>query len=221
MRIRIGLLAAPLILLPAMAGAQNPANATHLRGGRHQLEVGPNIVGQSSTASVQVGGVTVSADEGNGVGGTFAYSYWLTDRVAFQISASAISTQASVNISGGTITNQSADVVPLLFGIKAQPFALRGTDAVRPFVSLAAGAFIGNSDQVVTGSTILVSSRSESVVGGHVAVGADLMLGRRFTLDVGVGYRVASDFSQPIGGDRNYSGADFQVLFGILLGRGH
>jgi hypothetical protein len=210
------------ILFPAIALAQQPSAQpnSHLRGGRHGIEIGANIVGQTSTAGVQIGGTTVSTDAGSGVGGTLVYSYWVTDQIAFQVSASAIDAQATVDISGGTITNQSADVAPLLFGVKVQPFSLHSTDALRPFVSIGAGAFIGNSDKVVVGTTTIVQSRSETVLGGRVAAGVDLLLGRRFTLDVGAGYRLASDFSQPIGGDVNYSGAEFSVLFGILLGRG-
>ncbi len=64
------------------------------------------------------------------------------------------------------------------------------------------------------------ASRTEAVFGGQVEAGIDFLLGRRVMTGLRFAYDLMSDFQQPIGGCRNYSGPEFTIGLGFLIGGG-
>jgi hypothetical protein len=58
-------------------------------------------------------------------------------------------------------------------------------------------------------------------LGGFVGGGADVLLGRRWSLGVAAGYRWMADFSQTIGTRKNYGGVDAGIGIGWMWGRGY
>jgi len=203
--------------------AQQPAAdkpAAHTRAGRHGLEIDGNLLGTSEAGMhASMSGADVSS-HASGRGMSLTYSRWLDERAALQFSVGTISADANVGVPGARVEIESAVVVPLLIGLKYQPFQFEPSDGVRPFVSAAVGTYIGNSAGVKAGMTSVVNSRSESVLGARVGAGIDLLAGRYVTFAAGAGYRMVSEFDQPIGGRTRFSGAEFTISLGVLLGRG-
>ncbi|NNG15095.1 MAG: hypothetical protein HKM89_01355, partial [Gemmatimonadales bacterium] len=102
------------------------------------------------------------------------------------------------------------------------------------YVAASVGPYFGSVSGVSTGliastvshsisaaeTAVSMSSYTETAFGSRLGVGADILLGRRFTLGFGVGYCLVTDFERRIGSETNYSGPDVALSFGILLGGG-
>ena len=94
--------------------------------------------------------------------------------------------------------------------------------ALKPYLAVGLGPIIGVHSGVAAGDgTAFVGSRTRATIGGHLGAGVDAMLGRSWSLGVGVGYNWMADFSRPVGARDNYSGLDVGVSLGWLFGRGY
>ncbi|MCP4600285.1 MAG: hypothetical protein GY847_07095, partial [Proteobacteria bacterium] len=60
----------------------------------------------------------------------------------------------------------------------------------------------------------------ETAFGGQLAAGLDFVTGRNFMMSAGFGWNLMSDFNEPIGGSKNYSGPEFSFGFSWLFGKG-
>ncbi len=209
------------VLIPLLQVASaTPPLSPYARAGRHGLELGIGLLDQArGTVSVTAGGTTTTS--GNGVGGSLTYTYWVADNLGLAARVGAVDVDASVTVDGSGSDVRSASIVSLLFGVKYQPFKFRGTDRLRPYVAAAVGPYIGNDAGVhAGGGTTSVASRTEVAPGGRAGIGLDFLASRRVMLGVGLGYHLMTDFNQAVGADRNYSGADFSIAVGLLLGGG-
>jgi outer membrane protein W len=235
--IAIPLLAVPLALTaqtvpqPNETSSLNQPAARSLRG-KHRIELGVGLMTELSASNqVSIGGVTTRNDA-TGIGGSLAYTHWLRDAWAINLSVGVVDADATVSVSGLGTSVESATVIPLLFGVRYQPIGLTAGDTFRPYVAASVGPYFGSVSGVTTGliaSTVShsistaetfasVSSYTETALGSRLGVGADILLGRRFTLGFGVGYCLVTDFENRIGSETNYSGPDLGLSFGILLG---
>jgi hypothetical protein len=231
------LLAVPFAL-PAQTIPQPVETAPVVRSlhGKHRIELGVGFMTELSASNqVSLGGVT-TRNEATGIGGTFAYTHWLRNAWAINLSVGVVDADASTTVTGSSTSIESATVIPLLFGVRYQPMGLTTGDTFRPYVAASVGPFIGTASNVQTGvgfglppfsnsisaaeTAASVTSYTETALGSRLGVGADVLLGRRFTLGFGVGYCVVTDFENRIGSETNYSGPDVGLSFGILLGGG-
>lgn len=205
--------------LPITAVAQTTGQAaSHAPSGRHQIEVSIGLLsGLVSSTEVSVGDVTMTS-EANGIIGSIAYAYWLTDEWAVNLSIGVASVDASMSASGTGGSVESATVIPLLFGAKYEPlnFAIGG--ALRPYAYASLGPYFGFASDVRAGATTGTASYSETALGSRAGLGIDLSLSRRFTLGLAVGYRLVSDFGRRIGSEENHSSPEFGLAFGIVVG---
>jgi len=209
------------VLIPLLQVATAaPPLSPYARTGRHGIELGIGLLDHASgTVSVTAGGTTTTT--GNGVGGSLSYTYWAADNLGLAARIGAVDVDASVTVDGGGSNVQSASIVSLLFGVKYQPFRFRGAERLRPYVSAAMGPYVGNDAGVrAGGGTTSVTSRTEVALGGRAGIGLDFLASRRVMLGVGLGYHLMTDFDQAVGAERNYSGADFTLTVGLLLGGG-
>jgi outer membrane protein W len=208
-----------LAALALQAGQAEPnAVAPLSRAGRHGVELGADLLGTTrASASFSLGGTQISASGGS-FGGSLTYSYWAEDRVALQVSLGVIGADASIDIIGTGPVTEGAAVMPLLVGLKYQPWRFDAAGRVRPYVTGAVGAYIGDASGVQAGGSTTVTARTEAVLGARAGAGLDLLISRWLTLNAGVGYRLVSAFAEPIGGETNYSGTEFVLSVGVLIG---
>jgi len=191
------------------------------RAGRHGLELGIGLFDHTTAAVTATAGGTTSTTSGSGVGGSLTYTYWLADDLGLSAQVGVVSVDATVSAVGTQSQVRSVSVVPLLFGVKYQPFQFRGAERVRPYLAAAVGPFIGTDAGISSGTGgASVASRTEAAAGGRAGIGLDFLASQRVMLGLGAGYRLMTDFAQPIGGERNYSGADLTLAVGVLLGGG-
>jgi outer membrane protein W len=188
--------------------------------GKHGIELSLGLLSEiSSTTEVSMGDVTTKSDA-NGFIGSFGYTYWLEDDWAIEISAGVLDADATVTTNNQGTFVESAVVIPILLGVKYQPYEIFHSDVVRPYVSASVGPYLGFASNVWTGTNTSVEARSETALGSRLAVGADIFLARWFKLGFGAGYRFITDFENRIGSEKNHSSPEFSASFGFVFGKG-
>lgn len=204
---------------PEKAGSTGQVVSNSLRG-KHCIELDIGLLSEmSATSEVSAGGVTTRS-EGNGLIGSIAYTYWLERNLGINFSVGALDADATTSVSGSGVFVESAAVVPVLFGLKYQPFRLTVNDVLRPYLSASVGPYFGFASNVRTGVTTATESFSETALGSHLGAGLDWSLSKLFTLGLEAGYRLVADFGNRIGSEKNYSSPEFSLSFGIVFGRG-
>jgi hypothetical protein len=171
----------------------------------------------SASTEVSAGGVTTKSDAG-GVAGFLAYTYFLDRDFGISVSAGVLDADAKTSATGFETLVESASVTPLLFGVKYQPSQLTVGEVLRPYASASIGPYIGSASNVRTGATTATESISEAALGSRLGMGIDLFFGKLFTLGAGVGYHLVSDFDHRIGSEKNHSGPEFALSFGVAFG---
>ena len=188
--------------------------------GRHCIEVTAGLLSEiSATQEVTAGNVTTKS-EANGFLGSVGYTYWVENDWGITFSVGVSDMDASVSTSGSGTSVIAAEVMPILFGVKYQPSGLIDSDVARPFASVSAGSYLGSSSEVRTGVTTVVEARSETALGSRLVVGVDLSVFRWFKLGFAGGYHFVTDFEDRIGSEKNFSGPEFSLSFGIVFGKG-
>lgn len=206
--------------LPAAEKKESPNQSisNSLRG-KHSISLSAGILGgMTVTNEVSAGGETNTV-VGNEFLGSIAYTYWLENNLAVNVSLGLLSMDVTNSVQGSEVSTETATVVPLLFGVKYQPFRLTASDVLRPYVAASVGPFFGSQTMERVGVNVETEVYSETALGSRVGVGVDLLLSKWFTLGVGGGYYFVSDFERPIGSEKNYSSPEFSLSFAIAFGR--
>lgn len=175
-------------------------------GGRHYLffNVGMRL-NANSLFGVSSSGISTSTN----LIGTMGYGYWFADEWSFNFSASLFAPDA---IAGSTGISSSV-VIPMLFGLRYYPSFLALGDVGRPYLGASAGAYFWTGAHVGAGG---IGAGAQTALGAQLTLGADFFITKWLTLGPSVSYHAVGDFA--IGGaQRNYSGADFLLNFGICF----
>jgi hypothetical protein len=207
-----------LMTFPISVGAQTETSPEKTLPGRHRVELVMGFLsGVSASNEVSAGGVTTKSDA-DGLVGSIAYTYYFNRDFGFNVSAGLLSANATTSVSGSGATVESASVVLLLFGVKYQPPKLALNNVLRPYASASVGPYFGSASNVRAGVTTSAESYSETALGLRLGIGMDALLGKFITIGVGIGYHVVTDFENRIGSEKNYSGPEFALSFGVIFG---
>jgi outer membrane protein W len=207
-----------LMVFPISVGAQTETSAKRTLQGKHRVELGVGLLGGlSSSNEVSVDGVSTISDA-DGLVGSIAYTYYFNRDFGFTVSAGLLSANATTSVSGSGATVESASVVLMLFGVKYQPPKLSLNNVLRPYASASIGPYFGSASNVQAGVTTSAESYSETALGSRLGIGMDLLLGKFITIGVGIGYHLVTDFENRIGSEKNYSGPEFALSFGVIFG---
>jgi len=188
--------------------------------GRHGIWLRVGLL-SSVTVESNVSTGTVSTDvRENGPFGGIGYEYWLNPEWSVGLDLSFVDAGASSTVGVGTVTSEAASVTAVLIGASYYPRQLAVGSSFRPCVSLAAGPYVGSASNSIVDTSVSSESITSTAAGLRAQIGADLFFARRFAAGIAAGYAFVSDFSEQIGGHNNYSGPEFSVGIGILLGAG-
>ena len=138
--------------------------------------------------------------------------------MAFRITVGlmAASIDVQTNISG--VSTEFAAIVPVYFGVRYFfPKSSHGKQ-FRPFLGGSVGTIVGSQESVRTGMTVATESRAVGGFGAEAEAGVSILLGRSVLSSFAVAYDQKTDFSQSIGGSRNYSGPQMTMGISLLLG---
>lgn len=150
----------------------------------------------------------------NGFAGSLFYRNWLQENMALQFSVGMLTGSATVNVTNFNAITQSSAVMPLLLGINYYLLDLITNNSVRPYLSASAGMYFGTE---ASNSILSQQVHTESSFGGRIGAGVDFILSNHFVLGAGFGFNLMSDFSKPVGGNKNYNGGDFSIQLGYVF----
>ncbi|MGB2697509.1 MAG: outer membrane beta-barrel protein [Candidatus Zixiibacteriota bacterium] len=185
--------------------------------GKHSIAVSAGILGGVTVENEVSAGGEITSVVGNEFLGSIAYTYWLENGLGVNFSIGLLSLDVTNSVQGSEVFTETATVVPLLFGVKYQPFRLTDTDVLRPYVAASVGPFFGTATISRAGVNTETEVYSETALGSRLGVGVDLLLSKWFTLGVGASYYLVSDFEKSIGSEKNYSGPEFSLSFGVVF----
>lgn len=189
-------------------------------GGKHSIALSAGILGGVTVTNEVSASGEITSVVGNEFLGSIGYIYWLENNLAVNFSVGLLSMDVTNSVQGSEASSQTATVVPLLFGVKYQPFRVTESDVLRPYVAASVGPFFGTETLSRAGVNAETEVYSETALGSRLAAGMDLSLGKLFTLGLGAGYYLVSDFERPIGSEKNYSSSEFSMSLGIVFGKG-
>ncbi len=180
---------------------------------RSALELSIGLWSGRASSVVTVSGVQAEVGTNGFVGG-LQFTHWMQEYLAVTLSAGVLSGKVSTTVQPLNVTQHVSSVVPILLGLRYYALGAEADGDVRPYVSGAAGAYIGSE---VGNSILSQGSRTEAAFGGRFGAGVDFILSDHFKLGAHSGYNVMSDFTVPVGGRRNYNGGDFSVGLGYIF----
>jgi len=158
--------------------------------------------------------------------GGLQYTRFLRENLAATFSFNILSAEADLVIFDGVSSSgtrqQRSQVVLLPLGIRwdPRPGDLR-TNPWKLYLAAGLGPVVGaHTGGSIDSSTVFAGTRVATSFGGFVGAGADVLLGRRWSIGVSAGYNWMADFSETIGTRKNYGGLDVGVAIGWLWGRG-
>jgi hypothetical protein len=159
--------------------------------------------------------------------GGLQYTRFLRENLAATLSFDVLSAEADLvtfdGISSSGTRQQRSQIVSVPVGLRwnPQPGDLR-TKPVKLYLAAGLGPVIGlHAGGSLYEATAFVGTRAAMTVGGFLGGGADVLLGRRWSLGVSAGYNWMADFSQTIGTRKNFSGVDVGIGIGWMWGKGY
>jgi len=188
---------------------------------RHQVGIRTGWWSQVTDTRTELNedGVSVTVGQDGLWGGVF-YEHWLQENLSLDISIGGMVPDISVSTGIPGVETETATVGHVLLGVKYYFPRSTYATSVRPYARASAGPIVGDQNTVEIGFTVSVEDRSEVALGGVLSGGVDFVLGEHFMLSAETGYNFMTDFGEPIGGSKNYSGPQFSIGFGYLFGAG-
>ncbi len=218
-----------IILVVMLAGAASAVKLTRRTGAgnlahRTRLELGFGIRSHSDHVRTYSGWDEVDVLGSSGTVGTIGVSYWDNENIAYTLSYSLHDIEHDSWVDDwGYDVHETTVVQSLMFGIRYYLPQSRPYSAFRPYLSAAAGAFIGTDEygeESCCGCDEYSEVHTMTVAGARLGGGVDLLMGRRFMVGLTGGYNFAEKFPRAIGGRRDYSGSEFGLSFSYLFGGG-
>jgi hypothetical protein len=205
-------------LIGAMSAlAVTSAEAQDLTGRwRIELRTGVGVRLNSGTSTSGTGVETTT--EAAGFLGALGCSRWFSEDLAGTLSLGVLSGSVKTRAGVGGVETTSAVVIPFFIGVRRYLSKSDPQSSTRLFGSLEAGPVTGYQSSSRVGSVISAEAISRSAFGGRVGAGVEFGLGSRAMLGLVGGFAFMTDFSDAIGGEKNHSGPDLGLSFGILLG---
>lgn len=196
--------------------SQGEQNARSLTG-RHIIAVNAGLLGGTVAANVAPGDVSAETSTSGAVG-FVGYEYGVRADLTLGVTVGVLDSGVSASVERGEVESESSVVAPILFGVTYYPAALAISRKVCPFVSLAAGPYVGSATNTIVGSTVASRTVSDTAVGSRLVGGIDWFISQRFKLGAEAGYHFVGDFDERIGRHDNYSGPEFSLGLGVMLG---
>jgi hypothetical protein len=150
---------------------------------------------------------------------SFRYAYWVREHISVGMQVSSVGLEIETNV-GTEVRSQVLALGSVMLEARRYLASKPPRSAVRPYLSGAVGAYIGDSDETTVGTTVIVESGSQGAFAGQVGGGIDVPLGRHVLVGAKAAYNLVSDFERPIGGRSNFSGFEMSVGINWIFGKG-
>ncbi len=178
----------------------------------------------SSVSLININNDLKTTNASTGFMGSLAFQYFFKNFLSFRLSAGALTvsvdSKVSTNIAAFnevSVKNEVATVVPVLAGLNFYPLQLADERIVMPYLSASIGPYIGIYNRSeVSALSVQEETIVETVFGSRLGAGVDFRIGF-FKLGVNANYHFVSEFSKPIGSEKDYSGPEYSFLLGFIF----
>ena len=215
------------LLISFLVYAQEEPSSKDSFSGSVSIDLLVGLYNDTNVSSVSLINITNDLETTNastGFMGALAFQYFFKNYLSFRLSAGALAvsvdSKVSTNIAAFnqvTVKNEVATVVPVLAGINFYPLQLSDEKIVMPYVSASIGPYIGIYNQnEVTALSVKEETIVETVFGSRLGLGIDFRIGF-FKLGVNANYHSVSEYSRPIGSEKDYSGPEYSLLLGFMF----
>jgi hypothetical protein len=187
--------------------------------GRNRIDLRWTISTGGGASSVSTPGAYVETSV-TGFGGGLDYYRWFREdwALAFNASGRAVDARTYAGLPGtGT---EATTISSLLVGVRWTP-AKNPTASVRPYLTGLVGPYIGTGTSTSAGLPgARVQTKVQAAPGVYLGGGVDFRIGGHFLLGVGIGADLPANFSEELGGTKNYRTFQMNVSFGWAWGKG-
>jgi hypothetical protein len=149
---------------------------------------------------------------------SLGFNHWIEENVAFNLSISVIDSENRTGIDEFGVYDYNYAVVPIMAGFRFYPNQSRNHSNFRPFISMAMGPVIRSSNYDYVGHGAYNETYTETVFGGKVGAGVDIIMGKHMLLGFDGSYNHYSDFDSQFGLENVYNGPEFGIRFGFVFG---
>lgn len=203
-----------LLATPAMISAGEME-----RRSRIELRMGLRNHGGTTGAATTVGPLGVEATAGSGdVFFSLGYSRWMREDVAGYAALGVMSVGASSRVGLSGVSQRSAAILPVIVGMRYYPTRPTTRTQFRPFLTAGAGPVTGFESGSEIGLQVVQKAATMTAFGCQAGAGLDVRMGGSVVMNGTLGYNLMTDFSEAVGGRRNYSGLEFGLGFGWQFG---
>lgn len=186
---------------------------------RVELKFGLWNLNSQSKSEIGANGVQTTATS-DGPLGQLTYAYWVRENLAVTFSVGVLAGEYESSAGSGGVSTHVLSVLPILIGVRHYLPESALATSWKPYLAASIGSFIGAVSRSETGTQVITDSRTEAAYGGYLGGGLDIQLSRYFMVGANLGYNLMTDFSESLGGRKNYSGPEFGLGISFLFGRG-
>jgi hypothetical protein len=209
------LIAKMMLILVVFMGT---VKSDHL-GHQHQITLGIGVWDHEHNPGIETGlsnkGVIM---ETNGYTGKVSWKYFLSDKLATNVSFGLRSAGFDASITMDSAYFDAVSVYHVLFGFSYYPSLSKNFSPIRPFISAVIGPYVADLSVNKTNPLLEMSYKTETTFGGRLGVGFDFLMGRSFSIGLGLGYNYMADFKHSIAGNKNYNGSELTFNISYLIG---
>ena len=189
------------------------------RRSRIELRMGLRNHGGTTGAATQIGPIGIETTAGaDDLFFSIGYSYRMREDVAGYATLGVLAVEASSRVGPLGVSQQAAVICPMIVGMRYYPRKLSLDTTFRPFLTAGIGLITGIQSRSDVGLQVVQKSAAMATFGSRAGMGFDLRMGRSFVAIADLGYNLMTDFSDEIGGRRNYSGLEFGLGIGWQFG---
>jgi hypothetical protein len=167
--------------------------------GRHSLSIGFGLLPDAETSP---GNVSAS-----GFLASFSYAYWPHPEWGLEASVSLLNSELS--------RGNAASISSILFGASYYPELLALGSFARPYISGAAGPYIGSETR---NGFQDAGPKVQTVVGARLGIGADAYAWDWLRLGLRAAYHATPEYDDALGTFQSGSGAQLSLEVGVSFG---
>lgn len=201
-----------LLLLPVLPAIAQRGNSSYYTSsfslrGTHTVVINAGFWSVTSRA-------TAAPDESQAGGfvGSISHRYWLTDNWGVGPFLSILDTGAKT-LNSSSNTSQHLLLTSILFGVDYTFVPASSNINVIFYLSGAVGPYMSSTARETPDDEAI----AVTAFGARPQVGLDWYLNNWLVFEFAFGYHIISDFQEPVGDDKNYSGPEFTMGVGIAI----
>ncbi len=196
----------------------SPADAQYLQK-RSQVGFSIGHWNQKSNNQILYNNVETNVSTGD-LSLAFYYAYSMEENLSFSVTGSVLASEIKSSSGYLGVSNCVENVVSLMIGLKYYPGLRHSDSQFRPYLAAATGPYIASIERNQTFPGVITEPKTLAAFGISLGGGIDIVMNRRVMMGTGIFYYLVDDFSEPVGGLKNYSGFELKISFGFLFGKG-